>query len=88
MWKCRVKSDQKDINNAKEDSPDDAQFQCLTNEYQTMDETKSVISLYTKNFSTNIKYEFHLIVTKDDRSGNYTQLVSFVKGDTPNVNIS
>ena len=88
MWKCRVKSDQKDINNAKEDSPDDVQFQCLTNEYETMDETKSVISLYTKFFLTNIKYEFHLIVTKDDRSGNYTQLVSFVKGDTPNVNIS
>ena len=88
IWKCRVKSDQKDINNAKKDSPDDVQFQCLTNEYETIVETKSVISLHTKQFLTNIKYEFHLIITKDGRSGNYTQLVSFVKGDTPNVNIS
>ena len=88
IWKCRVKSNEKEINEAKKKSPDNVQFRCLKNKYETIDMTKSAISLHTKQFLENVKYEFHLIITKDDRSGNYTQLVHFAGGNLPNVNIS
>ena len=87
VWKCRVKSNKTTVDRARQNSTRIVTFQCLNQSFRVIG-NDSILPINTTLFLRKVKYEFQLLVKKDNKSGIFQQEVEFIEGNPPNVNIS
>ena len=87
VWKCRVRSNKTTVDRARQNSTRIVTFQCLNQSFRVIG-NDSILPINTTLFLRKVKYEFQLLVKKDNKSGIFQQEVEFIEGNPPNVNIS
>ena len=88
QWKCRVRSNNLTVYQAKQNlTEQNLTFLCLDQSFDIIG-NDSILPINTTSFLRKVKYEFQLLIKKDNKSGSFQQEVEFIEGDPPNVNIS
>ena len=91
-WYCKYVSDQSKVDNAVAmrrlgNITQHNYTKCLHSELMKLSDTGGKLSLNSEMFLEDIQYSITVMVSKDSRTGNFTQLLTIKAGAAPEVDL-